>query len=263
MKISFIGAGNVAWHMAQALDRNKHQVIEVFSRNLKNSKSLVEKLYNAHAVETLDFSESKSEIFVICVPDDALTSILHQTVFPSNCIVVHTSGSLSLEALSMISHLKTGVFYPLQTFSKSKQVIFKNIPICIEAINKETEAILEKLAFSICENVCFYSSEDRKILHLAAVIACNFTNHMLTISKKILEKENMDFAVLKPLIQETFEKALLNGPEKSQTGPAVRKDIKTITEHLHLLEKTPLTKEIYKNLTSSIQDSGINLKSYV
>jgi predicted short-subunit dehydrogenase-like oxidoreductase (DUF2520 family) len=254
MKISLIGSGNVAWHLAQALDRAGQNVMEVYSKHLSNAEKLCEKLYNATPKKDVDFSYSKSEIFIIAVPDDALESIISQARFPINSFVVHTSGTQSLEILSKINHSNVGVFYPLQTFSKSKAVDFKKIPLCIEASNEKTEQTLEKLAFSICENVCFYNSDDRKVLHLAAVFACNFTNHLLTLSKEIVEQEGLSFDVLKPLINETFEKALQLNPESVQTGPAARKDIKTITKHLEMLQSNSISKQIYSSITESILD---------
>ena len=256
MKISFIGSGNVAWHMAQALEKANHTVVEVYSRDRKNASKLAQKLYNANTAANLDFSHSRAELFIIAVSDNALEEVAEQLRVPDRAIVVHTSGTMPLEVLSPLQNAVTGVFYPLQTFTKGKQVNFKAIPICIETSDEKTEKVLSKLAFTICENVCFVNSEDRKVLHLAAVFACNFTNHLLTISKCILEKEGLDFAILKPLIQETIEKALLKGPEVSQTGPAVRNDTKTIKNHLSLLKRHDSWREIYELITEDIQEHG-------
>lgn len=251
MKISFIGSGNVAWHMAQALENANHHILEVYSPTKKNADKLCRKLYNASAVSSVDFSASKSELIIIAVPDDAIELVANQLKVAENTIVVHTSGSKSLEALAL-TQAKTGVFYPVQTFSKGKTINFRPIPICIEAIDEKVEKTLQKLAFTICENVCFFNSEDRKVLHISAVFACNFTNYLMTISKKILESEGLDFAILKPLIQETMEKALLNGPEKSQTGPASREDSITIKTHLAYLVKYPQFRNLYELLTEGI-----------
>jgi predicted short-subunit dehydrogenase-like oxidoreductase (DUF2520 family) len=252
MKISFIGAGNVAWHMAKAFGVSNQQIVEVYSRNIKNADLICSKLYNSLPKDDLDFSKSNAEIFIITVSDDAIEEVIGDAVFPANSIVVHTSGTKSIGVLDNLTDCRTGVFYPLQTFSKSKPINFKSIPICIEANDEETEQVLEKLAFKICENVCFYNSNDRKVLHLAAVFACNFTNHLLTLSKQILEKEGLEFSVLKPLIEETIDKAMINDPEKSQTGPAVRNDQKTISEHLKMLRKDEILENIYSIMTQSI-----------
>lgn len=252
MNIVFIGSGNVAWHLAQALDKNGHKITDIYSRTIANAKKLCSKLYDAQATNSLDFTASQATLFVIAVPDNAVLEIVEKASFPANSIVVHTSGTLSMDELEDVNTKNIGVFYPLQTFSKTKQVDFKTIPICIEASDSKTEKIIEKVAFSICENVCFYDSEDRKKLHLAAVIACNFSNYMLKMSEQILKEHGLDFAILKPLIKETIEKALEIGPKNAQTGPAMRKDMQTIQTQLELLSNKPELKTIYKLISEQI-----------
>ncbi|MFN0048941.1 MAG: Rossmann-like and DUF2520 domain-containing protein [Cytophagales bacterium] len=257
MKLSFIGSGNVAWHLAQAFENtNHHSVLEVYSRSITNAKKLCGKLYNALPTNSLNLTESKAEIFFICVPDDAIETVCATLKLPKDCIVLHTAGSKGLEALEGLMNVKIGVFYPLQTFSKAKAVNFENIPICIELEDKLLEKSIEKLAFSICENVAFVNSNDRKVLHLAAVFACNFTNHLFSIAKNIVERENLEFKILQPLIEETIQKALANGPEKSQTGPAARKDDKTIQMHLKMLDKYTEIQTIYQIMTENIQNKN-------
>jgi predicted short-subunit dehydrogenase-like oxidoreductase (DUF2520 family) len=254
LKISFIGSGNVAWHLSQAFEKtNHHSVVEVFSRSLTNAKKLTAKLYNAQPTNSLDFSLSKAEVFFICVSDDAIEQVSQEIRLPNDCLILHTSGTKPMQILENITNAKIGVFYPLQTFSKAKSVNFQNIPICLELKDKTMEKTVEKLAFTICESVAFVDSNDRKILHLAAVFACNFTNHLFTIAKTILEKEQLEFKILQPLIEETIQKAFLNGPEKSQTGPAIRNDSKTIESHMKMLDSQPQLRNLYKDLSENIQ----------
>lgn len=253
MNIAIIGSGNVAWHLAQALDKNGNKITEVFSRNITNAKKLCSKLYDAHPTDLLDFTTSKATIFIIAVPDDCIAEVSKKSHFPKQAILVHTAGSMTMSQLEASNCDNLGVFYPLQTFSKSKFIAFNTLPICIEASNLKTEKTLEKLAFSICENVCFYDASDRKKLHLAAVFACNFTNYMLIQAKKILENEDLSFEVLKPLIKETIDKALEIGPEKSQTGPAARNDTFTIQKHLDLLANKTELKAIYQLISNEIK----------
>lgn len=256
MKISFVGAGNVAWHLAKAMDKQNQTIVEVYSRNIKNAARLCEKLYHTKATTNLDFTNSVADIFIIAVPDDCIEMVVNECQFPENSTVVHTSGTVPLHVLANIDNCKTGVFYPLQTFSKSKELDMKKIPICLEASDIITEKLLEKLAFKICENVCFYNSDDRKTLHLAAVFACNFTNHLLTLSKKILINEGLEFSLIKPLITETLEKALQIEPENSQTGPASRHDHKIIAQHLKMLAYSESLSTIYSAITESILDKN-------
>lgn len=252
MKIAFIGAGNVAYHLAQNFDKNGHTITDIFSRNINHARALCQKLYDAKPTNKLDLSHSLAEVVFICLPDDALIYELKNMIFPSNAIVLHTSGSVGMDVFENTEIEKYGVFYPLQTFSKFVSLDMKFVPICLETSDENTEKIVEKLAFSICENIAFYDSEDRKKLHLAAVFACNFTNHLYAISYETLEKNGLSFELLKPLIQTTTQKALQNNPRNVQTGPAIRNDKKTMNEHLEILSNQPNLALLYEKLSENI-----------
>ena len=251
MKISIIGTGNLAWHLAFELEEAGHVMMEIYGRNLVEAKKIASKLYDASATNSLDFSKSKAEVFFIAVADDAISLISNSIVLPVNAILVHTSGTRSISELNASNNPK-GVFYPLQTFTKYKKIDWSTIPICIEATDQETDVSLTKLAESISSAVYFLDAVQRKGLHLAAVFACNFTNHLLKIAKETLATHEIPFEILRPLIIETVDKAIINGPENSQTGPAARKDIKTIQTHVDDLSFEPQKQEIYRLLTKSI-----------
>ena len=151
-------------------------------------------------------------------------------------------------------HQNIGIFYPLQTFTKGVAIDLKEVPICIEAKHRSTEKVLMSLGKSISKEVYNVHSDDRKILHIAAVFACNFTNHLLTISQEIMEDHQIDSSLLHPLIVETINKALSIGPADSQTGPAARDDQETIKKHLKLLRYRPEFRKIYKTISEHIQD---------
>lgn len=259
MQIIIVGAGNVAWHLAQALENAGHYINEVYSRDSNNAKNLVAKLYEAQVAPDLDFSNSKADLIILAVADNALKDVMSQIVFPENCVVVHTSGTQSLDKLRQLAntysdiYVATGVFYPLQTFSKEVEITFKNVPLCIEASDEKTKELLVELAYDLSNTVYLVSSEERLILHIAAVFACNFSNHLMAISKQILEKENLEFELLKPLIQETIRKALESpDPALVQTGPASRNDTQSIHQHLEYLEDMPQLAQVYEVLTESI-----------
>ncbi len=254
--ISFIGSGNLSWHLAPALDNAGHAVREVYSRNKKNAKELVNRLYQAEVKEDLDFSDSISQIFIIAISDDAIAEVSQELVLPDNAVVVHTSGAKSLEVLGYTAADAIGVFYPLQTFSKSKSVNFEYIPICIESENADVEKMLMSVAKDISKKVYRINSQDRKALHVAAVFASNFTNHCLAIAENILSENEIDFNILKPLILETIEKGLAIGPSNAQTGPAKRHDFETLDEHMSYLEKDESLTEIYKIFSQNIIDNN-------
>lgn len=253
--IAFIGAGNVAWHLAPALENAGHVVKEVYSRNTGNAKSLIKKLYDAEVSEDLDFSQSEANIFIISVSDDAIEDIAQEIVLPEGSLLVHTSGAKPLSVLEFAAADYTGVFYPLQTFTKERKVNFEHIPFCLESEAKEAEKIMHQLAGSISKNVQLIDSKKRAALHVAAVFASNFTNHMLSISEEILSQTKLNQDLLKPLVAETIEKSLMVGPKKAQTGPAKRGDLETLDKHLEILQDNEGFSEIYRIVSQHILDS--------
>jgi predicted short-subunit dehydrogenase-like oxidoreductase (DUF2520 family) len=255
MNVSFIGSGNLAWHLAPALDNTDFAVREVYSRDPGHAAALVEKLYEANVKSVLDFSDSPSRIFIIAITDDVIQDIAQEVILPDDAILVHTSGSQPLSILGYAATLNTGVFYPLQTFSKGKKVDFNEVPIFIESDTAETEKVLMAMAKAVSKKVFRISSDDRKALHIAAVFASNFTNHMLTIAQQLLADHKLSFHLLKPLISETINKSLSLGPVQAQTGPARRGDLEILDKHMEFLVNDEPLAEIYKVVSQHIVDT--------
>ncbi len=252
--ISFIGSGNLAWHLAPAFDNAGFVVKEVFSRNARHAEALTERLYQAEVKASLDFSTSPSSIFIVAASDGAISDIAKEIILPEESWLVHTSGSVPLADIQFAATPNVGVLYPLQTFTKTKKIDFKQTPIFIESINPETEIVLTNLAKAISNQVKKIGSEERKALHVAAVFASNFTNHMLTLSRQIMQQNSLEYDWLKPLITETIAKSLQLGPEAAQTGPAMRGDLDTLEKHLALLKDDPSLSEVYKIISQHIID---------
>jgi predicted short-subunit dehydrogenase-like oxidoreductase (DUF2520 family) len=252
--ITVIGSGNLAWHLAPALDNAGYSVREVYSRNPKHAEALTSRLYQAEVKLSLDFSDSSSTIFLLAVSDDAIQDLAQEIVLPDNAILAHTSGSQPLRILGYAAAENTGVFYPLQTFSKAKKVDFHDIPIFVESEANEVERVLMRMAKTISSKAQTITSEKRKALHVAAVFASNFTNHMLTLSKEIMVENKLNFDWLKPLIAETINKSLTIGPEKSQTGPAKRGDFETLDKHHAFLNNDEELAALYKVISQHIID---------
>jgi predicted short-subunit dehydrogenase-like oxidoreductase (DUF2520 family) len=246
--IILIGAGNVATQLGIALHDAGYRISQVYSRS-KSSATLLSKKLKASPVTDLKKLDTDAAIYIIAVKDDAIESIAKQLKLKDK-ILVHTSGSVSMDVLKKASK-NYGVFYPLQTFTKNKKVDFKSVPVCIEGNNKATATTLQYFAKSISSNVQIINSEHRKVIHLAAVFACNFSNHMYAIADEILKKNKLSLDILKPLIAETADKIKDTSPVKAQTGPAVRGDKKTMEKHLKMLGDKKL-KEMYKIISKSI-----------
>lgn len=258
--IALVGAGNVAWHIGHALESAGFPIREVYSRTFQKAADLAETFYAARPTDGLDFRDSPAEVFFLVVSDDALVEVCQQIQLPEDALVVHTSGAVPLQCISdILIHerdllVDVGVFYPCMTFTRGKALDFKKVPILIEAENAEEEAFLRKMGEQIGKEVQVVSSQDRKTLHLAAVFACNFTNHLWAVSQSLVESENLSFDILKPLIAETTRKALVsNHAADVQTGPAVRGDEDTLEAHRRLLQDDPDFLVLYDALTESIQ----------
>lgn len=249
MKVVFIGAGNLATHLSLALQQMGEQIVQVYSRT-KTSASELAALLSVPYTTSTDKIIADADVYFYTVSDDALESLV-QLPFATNAIHVHTAGSVSMDIFQG-KKKNFGVFYPLQTFSKAKQVNFNKIPLFIEASSPEVETELLRLAHVVSEQVYRTNSEQRLKLHVSAVFACNFVNHMYQIAFEMVKSADLPFEVLKPLILETAEKVMHLSPEQAQTGPAKRNDQGVINKHLEVLVELPALKQLYQDLSDMI-----------
>ena len=233
MNVAMIGRGRVATHMSKALLKAGHGVVSVNSR-------------------TLEELPQDADVYILAVKDSALQDVIRQLTNLLKTkndapLIVHTAGSMPLSVFEGYAE-NGGVFYPMQTFSMEREVDFREIPLFIEGKDKR----IRELAESISEHVYELSSDDRKYLHLAAVFACNFTNHCYTLAAEVLEKKGLPFDVMLPLVDETARKVHELHPHEAQTGPAVRGDENVMNAQAALLDGR--NKEIYELLSKSIQE---------
>ncbi|MDB5138426.1 MAG: oxidoreductase [Mucilaginibacter sp.] len=249
MRITIIGSGNVATHLAAAFKNTGHRIMQIYSRDMHNAALLAYHV-GAEAIDDLSNISGEADLFVISVKDDAIVTIAGELAKYEK-LIVHTSGATDLEALLAFTP-KAGVFYPLQTLSKNKEVNFLTVPLCIEGADENITKELEQLARAISNNVYRVNSAQRKILHLAAVFASNFPNYLYGVARQLLAGHQMDFELLRPLILETAQKVQDHLPAEVQTGPAIRNDQATITSHLQLLNDEPALKLIYNVLSQAI-----------
>lgn len=247
--ISFAGAGRVAGALCRELFSAGYGVDMIVSETETSGKSLAA-FCNAAWSDDLRFPDS-TNVIIVAVPDHRLKDVLENLSCTKETLVVHTAGSFGLDIFP--SHIqRKGIFYPLQTFSKNRKVNFMDLPFLLETSDKESAEILSFMCEKMHGKVYFVNTQQRRMIHLAAVFVCNFTNHMLTSGKEVALKAGFPFEMLTPLINETIAKALDSGPENSQTGPAVRHDNNTIEKHLELLSFSPDLQRIYNDMTQAI-----------
>ena len=245
MQIVLIGSGNVAFHLAKAFTEAQIPVSQIFGRNTTELQKISEQFSIPFSTETL----ADADLYIISVSDSSIAEV-SALIKNENALVAHTSGSVSREALN--GNYRKSVFYPLQTFSKSKNLDYSKIPFFIDAENENDEEILKNLASKISKNVMLANDEKRKYIHLTAVFACNFVNHLYARAKEISDSQGIPFDYFLPLIDETTQKIHELEPKLAQTGPAIRNDEKVLKLHESLLTDEEKLK-IYKTLNESIK----------
>ncbi|MGL1885724.1 MAG: DUF2520 domain-containing protein [Reichenbachiella sp.] len=254
-KVTIIGTGKVAQSFIQSFI-SLGQLNEVYGRNELVLNSIKEQHANIDTTTSLDFRKSSSTIFIICVSDSAIELIAQSTSFPIEATVVHTSGTVNIETLAgTTAHF--GIFYPLQTFSPVALDSLKEIPLLIEASNKGCEEKLLSFAQQVSNQAQITTTKDRQRLHIAAVFASNFTNRMLFAAETILKDTNLSFDLLKPLVQQSIKNVFDQGAQNSLTGPAQRKDKKTVDHHTSQLNDQPALLDLYKTISSFIENHSL------
>jgi len=247
--IVILGAGNVATHLSLSLKKNNFEIKCIYSKTIQSAEKLGKKLQSSFT-NNINKIPNNADLYIISIKDESILDLVNN-LHIENGIIVHTAGSISIDVFKNL-YSDYGVFYPLQTFSKSRDIDFSNIPICIESNNQEVKDKLFDIAKCLSKNVYEIDSDKRKVLHLAAVYACNFANHMFSIASDILNQSEIPFDLLKPLIEETARKAIDCDPEKAQTGPAVRNDQNVIKNHLGMLKDNQEYEKIYRFVSESI-----------
>lgn len=247
-KIVILGAGSVATHLALALDMHGYRISQIYSRTSGSAEMLSLKT-NSQFITDLEFLETDADLYIIALKDSVVECLIRKLFVKG--IVVHTSGTLPMSVLKNMS-TRYGVFYPLQTFSKSRPISFDHIPVCLEASDHGTMSVIKQIAETLSDRIYEIGSEERQYIHLAAVFSCNFSNFMYVAAADILKSRKIDFDILIPLIREFFDKVTMMDPWEAQTGPAIRHDKSVISKQTELLEEFPEYKEIYKHITGEI-----------
>ena len=250
-KIVFIGAGNVATHLSLALQQSGCSILQVYSKTALSASELGKKLQVPYSTSLPEINPN-ADVYIFSVKDSVLFDCIKEIPIVKG-LFVHTAGSIPLSVFDGFNN-RSGVLYPLQTFSKNREILLEEVPFFIEASNKNDEHLLCELVKLISKNITVLSSEKRKYLHLSAIFACNFVNHLYDLASQILEDQNIPFEYLLPLIKETAAKVGEMTPHEAQTGPAIRYDKSVIQKHLGLLTNEK-NKKLYEILSKSIGEN--------
>jgi predicted short-subunit dehydrogenase-like oxidoreductase (DUF2520 family) len=253
MKIVFIGAGNLATCVSLEMQRAGMTVAQIYSRSRESAEPLAKKL---NCQWTTDIGEvmPDADLYIFSLKDTVLPEIIAQ-MKPNGGLWVHTAGSVPMQVFEG-KVKRYGVFYPLQTFSKKRRVKLDQAPIFLEVNNPDDMKMLKKIAIALSGNAQELDSEKRKYLHLAAVFACNFTNHMYLLASKILEEQGASTDLLLPLITETAMKLGEISPEEAQTGPAVRFDKEIMDKQIAMLPDLGV-QTIYRLISQNIHKESL------
>lgn len=250
-KIALAGSGNIAWHLANGLKLHGYQLSGIWSRNYSNALALAENCGSTACNDIADLREH-ADLIIIAVSDNAIENVAGR-IGKFDGIVVHTAGSVSIDILKDFFK-NYGVFYPLQTFTKETPVNLGEVPFFLESSSIEVKQAIEQVALDLTAKVYEANSQQRMLLHVAAVFACNYSNLMYIISSELIKSSGLSHEVLNPLIIETARKAISGDPMKMQTGPARRHDTTTIEKHLETLASLPEYAELYRLLARMISN---------
>ena len=250
MELVFVGAGRLATQFAKALHGQGHTIKAVYSRTMASAEALAAQV-GAVPTTSVNALPLRADAFILAVKDAVLPALIPQLAAGrQQCPMFHTAGSVPMSVLGVLAHY--GVIYPMQTFSKEREVDFSRLPIFIEGNDDLALQLARRLALSVSNCVTQADSNERRYLHLAAVFACNFSNHCYALAAEILARHGMAFDALLPLIEETAQKVRTMHPRDAQTGPAVRFDENVIQAQLQLLADQPHLQELYMQLSQSI-----------
>lgn len=241
-KVAILGSGNIASWLAFKLFQQKIQIVQIYSQTIEHAQKLAQS-YHANPIDQISSLIPDLDLYIFSLKDDCYQSVIQQIKFKMPLAVI-TAGSVSQKILADKA-VNYGVIYPCQSISKSLITNDLDVPLCIEGNSSETTKLLQEFSQLLSDKIYLIDEKQRKILHLAAVFASNFTNAMYGIANDILLQNDMNPKMILPLLQNTLDKIERNSPWQVQTGPAKRNDKNVMNQQLELLSDAQL-QDIYK-----------------
>ena len=242
----------MATHISRHFHSVGQQISCIYSRTEESARRLSGEL-GVPGTSNMKEVPREADFFILCVPDRAVTDVSEQFRGREGTWL-HTAGALSMELFQGIFE-QYGVLYPMQSLSRDRNLRNGHIPFLVEASSHQVLERITDLAFSISDRVEEVDSPTRLKVHLAAVFANNFSNHMVHVAQQILEEANLDAGLLDLLLEETFHKLREMDSFSAQTGPAVRGDQETMNKHRELLKDHPELEKLYTFISRDITRS--------
>jgi predicted short-subunit dehydrogenase-like oxidoreductase (DUF2520 family) len=252
MTFSIIGSGNIAWFFGKRLAASGHQCIGVYGRNEKAIKELSDALLSTKQGGISDVEDEEADVCFLAVSDTAIESVAAKLNLKKT-VLVHMAGALPLGIIKK-SAKDYAVLWPVYSILRNNTRSERDIPVAWEVSSDRAKKYVLEMAHAITDNLFEAKDEQRKWLHLSAVITNNFINHLFAINEHICKENDLPASTLQPLIKQTFERVKHASPFTTQTGPAIRKDNTTISQHLKLLEEQPHLHKVYEAMTDSIKE---------
>lgn len=253
IQVGFIGYGRLAKHLVPAIQAADIEINQWYVRN-ESFHDEIRNLFRVDPVSHITELNEDSDLIIMMVSDHAIDDI-SQALNLEHTLICHTSGMTSVNA---IAQTERGIFYPLNTFSGLDHSWNCETPIFIQATNHEAYTLLRQLAKKISSNVQLLDESTMPIIHTAAVVSQNFSNHLIAQAETLLESHGQNRKVILPLLESMISNLKLNPARSNQTGPAIRRDQETIEKQIDLLQKNKSLLYIYKSLTRSIQSEDFN-----
>jgi len=246
--ICIIGTGRLAFRLSRQLASSALIINQVFGRDIEKANKLA-RLLGAQGIDDYQETKPDSDLYLILVSDDAIEEVSENLPMVKG-LVAHSSGAISSSALK--KHARTGVFYPLQSFTEGEEANWPEVPFCVHSDEEEDLKLLENTVRKISSRPYRVNDQQRLKLHTSAVFTNNFVNHILAIGRKCCEEAELPYEILAPLLNETIRRAQLLDPWESQTGPARRDDKISMNKHLEILAEHPHWQSIYREISASI-----------
>ncbi len=253
MTYSIIGTGNMAWFLTKRLTSAGHHCAGVYGRNEEAAKALATSINTDVYTKRSHIPDGDADICFLAVSDHAIETVAEK-ISLEKTVLVHTSGSVSIKAIAHAAK-DHAVLWPVYSIVKNNLPNHRNIPCAWDASSTKAQKYLLAIAHGITDILFEAKDEQRRWLHLSAVISNNFTTHLITICEQICKGHNVPYSILQPIIEQTFERIKRESPYNIQTGPARRGDGPTMEKHIELLSSNPDWQAIYKTISTSIENT--------